>query len=161
MPVHLPPLRDRGDDVNVIAQQMLVSYAKEEGKMFADLSEGVRDLFRALPWPGNVRQLLNVLRNVVVLHDAPSVTLDMLPSGLAQERDRAPPQIIAEPVETEPVDALTGLVGLSLADLERRFIEATLDTCGGSVPRAARILDISPSTLYRKREAWQKADAGR
>jgi len=48
------------------------------------------------------------------------------------------------------------MVGLSLADMERAFIEATIEACGGSIPKAARLLDVSPSTLYRKREAWEK-----
>ena len=54
-------------------------------------------------------------------------------------------------------DTLRGLVGASLADLEREFIEATIIECNGSIPRAARLLDVSPSTLYRKREAWERS----
>ena len=53
--------------------------------------------------------------------------------------------------------ALRDLVGSTLADVEREFIEMTIRECDGSIPRAARILDVSPSTLYRKREAWQRS----
>ena len=54
-------------------------------------------------------------------------------------------------------DALRTLVGTTLADIEREFIEATIIECKGSIPRAARLLDVSPSTLYRKREAWERS----
>jgi len=56
---------------------------------------------------------------------------------------------------------LDGLVGRTLAEIEQMVIEETIDRYGGSVPKAARVLDVSPSTLYRKREAWSKRqDAG-
>ncbi|MEL7001024.1 MAG: helix-turn-helix domain-containing protein, partial [Pseudomonadota bacterium] len=54
-------------------------------------------------------------------------------------------------------ESLKTLVGSTLADVEREFIEVTIRECDGSIPRAARILDVSPSTLYRKREAWERS----
>lgn len=154
VPVHLPPLRDRGDDVNLIALDALVRFAREEGKQFRSLSFEVQELFRSLEWRGNVRQLLNVLRNVVVLHDGPAVQLQMLPVDLVR---RAKPGIPVADAQFIGGDAaLNALVGRNLADLERSFIEATIAACQGSIPRAARMLEISPSTLYRKREAWQR-----
>ncbi len=153
VPIHLPPLRVRGEDVNQIAARALVDFAVEEGRRFQRLSEPVRALFRRLPWPGNVRQLLNVIRNVVVLHDGEEVTPDMLPSDLigAEVEGAAVPGV--------PVTGVRALVGARLADVERELIEATIVACGGSVPRAARILDVSPSTLYRKREGWHRDQA--
>lgn len=155
VPMHLPPLRERGDDVNLIAQDALERFSREEGKQFRTLSTEVQELFRALEWRGNVRQLLNVLRNVVVLHNGATVTADMLPVDLAR---RVSPRVSATPPGIVDDDTALGvLVGRNLADLERGFIEATIASCDGSIPRAARILEISPSTLYRKREAWERA----
>ncbi|WP_316014818.1 sigma-54 dependent transcriptional regulator [Roseobacter sp. HKCCA0434] len=154
VPMHLPPLRERGNDVNMIAEAMLRRFAAEEGKRFARIAPEVQDLFRTLEWRGNVRQLLNVLRNVVVLHDGDAVTAEMLPADLT--RRTVGPEA-REARSLDPETALRGLVGRNLADLERAFIEATISECGGSIPRAARMLEISPSTLYRKREAWQRA----
>ena len=54
-------------------------------------------------------------------------------------------------------EAMRALVGTTLAEMEREFIEITIAECGGSIPRAARLLDVSPSTLYRKREAWARS----
>jgi len=113
----------------------------------------VRRLFLQLSWPGNVRQLLNVIRNVVVLNPGGWVTRDMLPPGLADVRAGV---AAALPATGSPEAAGTeSLVGLTLAEAERRLIEMTLARHAGSVPKAARVLDVSPSTLYRKIESWK------
>jgi two-component system repressor protein LuxO len=153
VPIHLPPLRDRGDDVIEIAEAMLKDYAREEGKAFSDLDEEVKALFRRLPWPGNVRQLLNVLRNVVVLNDGARVTTTMLPLEILHLGED--PEAVSALAEAPmPIAGLDQLIGRPLAEIERIVIEETIAQAGGSVSRAARILDVSPSTLYRKRESW-------
>lgn len=152
VPIHMPPLRDRGQDIIEIAEAALSRFAQEEGRTFHGLDPAVRNLMLSLPWPGNVRQLLNVMRNVVVLNQGGWVTPEMLPPGLADEGRPAEPQ----PLPLAAPDAFTAdsLLGLPLAEAERRLIEATLALHGGSIPKAARVLDVSPSTLYRKIEAW-------
>lgn len=166
IPIQMPPLRERGDDVVRIAEALLAGFAKEEGKRFESLDADVSTLFRHYEWPGNVRQLQNVLRNVVVLHDGDTVTLDMLPAPLSDfdgeddgsmpytgpERrsttlapDPAPP---ASDIEPEP-DAIP-----TLAEVERDAIERAVAICGGNIPRAAAALGVAPSTLYRKRQSW-------
>lgn len=154
VPIHMPPLRDRSEDVIEIAEAALRRFAAEEGRVFHGLDPAVRALLPRLPWPGNVRQLLNVIRNVVVLNEGGWVTPEMLPPGLEAERG-APGAFAALPAPAAEGPALASLVGLTLAEAERRLIEATLARHGGSVPRAARILDVSPSTLYRKIEGWR------
>jgi DNA-binding NtrC family response regulator len=152
VPVHMPPLRERGEDVLEIAEAALDRFAREEGKTFDGLDGPVRALFRALPWPGNVRQVLNVIRNVVVLNDGGLVTLDMLPDTLERQISPDAPT----PKAQDQALTLEGLLGKPLAQVERQVIEATLARHGGSVPRAARVLDVSPSTLYRKIDSWSK-----
>jgi two-component system, repressor protein LuxO len=147
VPIHMPPLRDRGEDVIEIAEAALHRFAAEEGRQFSGIDPAVKSLFRRYSWPGNIRQLLNVLRNIVVLNQGGVVTLDMLPDGLAEAQT-------ALPVAELPDDPLDGLVGKSLAAIERAVIEATLARHDGSVSRAARVLEIAPSTLYRKIESW-------
>jgi two-component system repressor protein LuxO len=119
----------------------------------------VEQIFLSRPWPGNVRQLLNVIRNIVVLHDGPMVRPEMLPAEIAggvaapfARAQSAGPAWTAIPRTTR--EQLAALVGTSLAEIEREFIEATIDQCDGSIPRAARMLEVSPSTLYRKLETW-------
>lgn len=154
VPIHLPPLRERGEDVIEISERLLAGMAREEGRSFAALDHEVRGIFRALPWPGNVRQLINVLRNVVVLNEGGEVTAEMLPPDL-RSTPPAPPPPAAAATDADP---MAGLAGRTLAQIERMVIEATIARNEGSVPRAAQELDVSPSTLYRKREAWEKAD---
>ena len=156
VPIHMPPLRDRDQDVIEIAEAALLRYSEEEGRQFRGLSEGVKEIFRALPWPGNIRQLLNVMRNVVVLFDAEWVEPFMLPEDLGlslqPQTASAVPTITAP--EAGPTLSAAGLLGKTLAQIERTVIETTLEYVDGSVPKAARMLDISPSTLYRKLESW-------
>ena len=113
------------------------------------------------PWPGNVRQLLNVIRNIVVLHDGPLVLSGMLPTeitltpGVGYAADRV---ATLNAGWTTPLastkDRVAALIGTPLADVERELIEATIEYCDGSIPRAARMLELSPSTIYRKLESW-------
>jgi two-component system, repressor protein LuxO len=152
VPIHMPPLRDRGLDIIEIAEAALARFAQEEGREFHGLDPSVRNLMLQHPWPGNVRQLLNVMRNVVVLNQGGWVTPEMLPPGLTDEERPAENPGIS--VVTPEVLTPESLLGLPLAEAERRLIEATLALHGGSIPKAARVLDVSPSTLYRKIEAW-------
>ena len=152
VPIHMPPLRDRGTDIIEIAEAALSRFAQEEGRDFHGLDPMTRALMQSLPWPGNVRQLLNVMRNVVVLNQGGWVTPEMLPPGLADEGRPAEPQLL--PLAAPEAFTADSLLGLPLAEAERRLIEATLALHGGSIPKAARVLDVSPSTLYRKIEAW-------
>ncbi len=154
VPIHMPPLRERGEDVNIIAAAALARFAREEGRDFTALDEDVQSLFRSLDWPGNVRQLLNVVRNVVVLNNGRTVTRSMLPSDIRADSalETTAPQAL------EPRQAtLDGLMGRSLAEVEKIVIEATIAMHGGSIPKAARVLDVSPSTLYRKIESWKSS----
>ena len=157
VPIHMPPLRDRGDDVIEIAAAALARFAREEGRRFDRLDDDVKALFRRMPWPGNVRQVLNVIRNVVVLNDGDIVTPDMLSGELVQDIETTPhPRNAPRPLPDAPT--LDALVGKTLADIEKIVINATLARHAGSVPKAARMLDVSPSTLYRKLESWQQGD---
>jgi DNA-binding NtrC family response regulator len=160
VPVHLPPLRARGEDVLLIARRLLAEYAQEEGKRFRRFAPDVEDAFRRYAWPGNIRELQNVIRQVVVLKEGEAVTLEMLPPRILEEAaavvGRAPTRgAMAGPPQGYD-DAMRAIVGVPLERMERDFIEATIALCDGSIPRAARMLEVSPSTLYRKREVWAK-----
>ncbi len=170
VPIHMPPLRDRGGDAVAIAEAALARFSVEEGRAFRGLSPEVAALFQRLPWPGNVRQMLNVLRNAVVLHEGELLSAEMLPpelraelaAGMQADWDAAPGDGLeggtgARPSALPPDGGrIESFLGLTLAEAEQRLIEATIAREGGSVPRAARVLGVSPSTLYRKREAWLK-----
>ena len=150
VPVHMPPLRDRGEDVVEIAQNALSRFALEEGRQFDGFSPEVLDLFRRLRWPGNVRQVLNVIRNIVVLNQGGTVTQAMLPDSVHRDVPVLAPGAVDDTAGT----GLDCLIGRSMSQIERLVIEQTIARNGGSVPRAARMLELSPSTIYRKLEGW-------
>jgi len=174
--ITLPPLRDRGRDVIEIAGAALAQFGSGTGKAFDGLSPLVEALFLNLPWPANVRELLNQIRQIVLVAPAEQsgglVTLDMLPGrmvpppmlGLEFASPASPPSASSPgptatrlPLRAEagPQDAaIQALRGLTLAEIERAVIEAAIAAEDGSLPRAAKALGLAPSTLYRKRQGW-------
>jgi two-component system repressor protein LuxO len=147
VPVALPPLRERGQDVMLLAEAFLARSAAEEGKRFTRFAPDAAALLRAHRWPGNVRELENAIRTAVVLHDGETVTAAMLP--VTVHGGATPPAALAAPRPADPARRIR-----PLAEVEREAIEDAIRLCGGNVPKAAAFLGVSPSTLYRKREAW-------
>lgn len=150
IPLHLPPLRERGDDVIEIAYSLLGYMSKEEGKGFVRLAPEVVERFKQYEWPGNVRQLQNVLRNVVVLNEGREITLNMLPPPLNQPSESiiSVPKASAAPVSVHEI--------FPLWMTEKQAIEKAIEACDGNIPRAAGYLDVSPSTIYRKLQTWNE-----
>lgn len=166
VPLELPPLRERDDDVLLIAREFLSRFSKEDGKAFSGFAPEVEAIFRAYAWPGNVRQLQNVIRNIVVLSAGPVVELSSLPRelqmGNSAPRASLPGAIPAAPAvpppAVQPAMAYPANLKTTIEPLEtaiRRIIEDAVALCGGSIPRAAAALDVAPSTLYRRIQAWQ------
>ncbi len=153
IPIHLPALRDRVDDILLLANNFLRKFAAEEHKAFREFAPEVEAVFLEYDWPGNIRQLQNVLRNVVVLYDAEQVTLAMLPPPLNRFTGRA-----ASPVAVAPAARVIGIGAQEIRPLhviEKEAIERAIAFCEGNIPRAAVLLEVSPSTIYRKRQSWQ------
>jgi len=90
LPVSLPPLRERGEDILLLARHFLSRFAEEEGRRPMRIGADAERLMLSHSWPGNVRQLQNVLRQIVVFHDAPELTADMLAPLLPPEYDTPP-----------------------------------------------------------------------
>ncbi len=158
IPLMLPPLRERDADVIEIARHLLQQLSKEEGRKFKRFSKEAEARLLAFHWPGNVRQLQNVLRNVVVLNDAEVVEVDMLPSSMM--KGEAPQYPVAVPpiqmVDPQELPMAEDNIR-PLWQMEKDVIEAAIDACDGNVPRAAACLGISASTIYRKKMAWDAA----
>lgn len=157
IPLTVPPLRARGDDVNIIAKTLLTQIADEEGKTFTGLAPDTAAAFRAAPWRGNIRELVNVLRLAVVLNDGPVVTPEMLPPEI--RRPATGNGMDAADAARGQVNLADMLVGMTMSEIEELAITAAINRHNGSIPRAARELDIAPSTIYRKRENWKTGAA--
>lgn len=171
LPIQLPPLRERDADVLEIAHQFLESFSGEEGKAFEAFSVEAEDKLLAHQWPGNVRELQNVVRNAVVLHDGAVLGADMLNLGgpkrsapLKCDRSLTPEGVSSSAGSASTATNGAGnkivrvVLGRPYAELERDVVMATFDYCGGSVPKASKVLKMSPSTLYRKREDWTREE---
>lgn len=147
LPIHLPPLRQRPSDVMVLARHFLARYAAEENKRFGDYSSEVASLLSAAEWKGNVRQLQNLVRRLVVMFDGGDITAAMLNAADIETRG----------LETTPETASRGerrAAILPMWQQEQRIIEDAIASFGGNVSLAAAALEISPSTIYRKRQGW-------
>ncbi len=154
IPIPLPPLREREQDVLLIARHFLTLYGQEENKAFKTFAPEVEHILLEYNWPGNVRQLLNVIRNIVVLHQGETVTQLMLPPPLNQivvsDSVRVVPTPTAQITPTERVESIA-----PLWKIEKQAIENAIEFCEGNIPKAANLLEVSPSTIYRKLQVWQ------
>lgn len=147
LPVHLPPLRQRPSDILVLARHFLHRYAREEHKSFAGFSHDASQQLTAADWPGNVRQLQNMIRRLVVMFDGGEISASMLAAADIEARGAAP-------VSVEAPRAEGRRAVLPMWQQEQRIIEDAVAAFGGNISLAAAALEISPSTIYRKRQSW-------
>jgi two-component system response regulator HydG len=144
--VRLPPLRERREDLPLLAAHFIKEFNQQHGKRVQGISEPLRRAMAAYDWPGNVRELRNLIESMVVQdHDG---TLDL---NDIQEGDSLRATLSADNHAAGP----SGLVGRSLNEVERFYIEQTLGLTGGNREEAARLLGIGERTLYRKIKKWE------
>jgi len=138
IPLNLPPLRERTDDIPLLVDHFLKLYCPEySGNLGNAIDDASMRTLQVYEWPGNVRELENVIERASIIREGEQITLRDLP------------ELVRSPVGDVTV---SGLVGgqVSLEDLERAHILQVLESVGGHKKRAAEILKINPSTLYRK-----------
>ncbi len=133
--IHLPPLRERLDDIPFLADHFLRKYAAENEKPVSRISAEVLDLLLRYQWPGNVRELENVIERAVTLSPHSLILPEDLPRRLRVE----PSEISATSLPSQ----------VSLTELEKIYIKKVLEETGGNKKRAADILGIDRRTLYR------------
>jgi DNA-binding NtrC family response regulator len=139
IPIHLPPLRDRREDIPLLAETLVARFAQENGRDVTGIEPAALERLCRHPWPGNIRELANVLERAVILTPGPAITEAELPPEVGET---APPRTDGFPPG--------GMGGMTLEELERGYILRVLDECGGNRSDAARRLGIDRKTLYRK-----------
>jgi two-component system response regulator PilR (NtrC family) len=137
--VQLPALRERKEDVPVLAQHFLHKYGQENDKAGMELTPDALDLLMEYDWPGNVRELENVIERAVVLSTGPTIGEDLVPEHV---RNRS---VFKMPMFSLPAEGL--FFNEVTADFEKRLIESTLDVAGGVQKKAAELLHLKPTTL--------------
>ena len=135
--VHLPPLRHRAEDIPLLAESFLARSGQLRNEAPKVLGEETLDALMAYGWPGNVRELENALERAVILTQGETIRADALPERVTARR--------AEPLVSERTP-----VTPTLEAIERAYIQWVLQNEGGNKSRAADMLGIDPSTLYRK-----------
>lgn len=160
IPINIPSLREREDDPLQIAKYFLSSLSSEEGKNFVAFDSEVEDMILSYDWPGNVRQLHNVVHNTVLLNNAQIVEKSMLPLPLAdmtlQGSGGLKPSVKKPQAEASlNSDTDTGYTLEPLWKTEQNAIKRAIEHFDGNIPVAAAHLGVSASTIYRKIKSWE------
>lgn len=140
--LEVPPLRDRVEDIPLLATAFLERYSKKNNKRIKGFTPKAMDCLLKYSWPGNVRELENVIERAVVLLLGEYVSERELPAALVENC-----------IKSDDAAALSSgddFAGMSLDEVEKRAILATLETCGGNKSEAARRLGVTRKTLHSK-----------
>ena len=151
VPVEIPPLRERIDDIPVLAEHFVQRFCRELGRPVARLHEAALATMQAYHWPGNVREVKNVIERVLLLE----ADDEILPEHLPPEMSRVPAGSAAAPRSSEPFPA--GQVR-PFTEIEKMAIEHALAVCDGNKTRAATQLGISRQTLRTKLKEYALGD---
>ncbi len=143
--INVPPLRDRREDVRMLAEHFLRIYAAKNNRRLEGFTDDALRRLEGYSWPGNVRELENVVERAVVLERGTLIGVDDLPEEVAG----------ATPL---PEGVLTVRIGTPLAELEKRLLEATLRATRNNKTLTARLLGIDVRTVSRKLERWDEME---
>lgn len=134
--IHVPPLRDRKEDIPLLTASFIKEFARENNKPVEGIDPQARAALHRYQWPGNVRELRNSIESAVVMAKNNYITLDDLPPTIGRGDDES--------------DTIRISVGSRLDDAEREVIRSTLASCNGNKTRTAEVLGIGRKTLHRK-----------
>ena len=138
MEIHIPPLCDRPEDIPLLVEHLIKKHNPELKKDFQMIDEDVLRVLMSLPWKGNVRELDNVIEHTMILAEGNRITLKDLPASIVAQSHQHP--------------AFTFNLRDALREFEKKHILRVLDQVGNDRKQAAKLLDISLSSLYRKIE---------
>jgi DNA-binding NtrC family response regulator len=137
--IHVPPLRERKDDLPLMITSFVHEFAEENGKKIEGMDPKARSALYAYDWPGNVRQLRNCIESAVVMTSGTVITLDDLPPSIRSGAE---------------VPSLLIPVGVTMAEAEKQVILQTLSANSGNKSKTAEILGIGRKTLHRKLDEY-------
>jgi DNA-binding NtrC family response regulator len=152
-PVRLPALRERAEDIHPLVIHFLEHYKQKTGRYISGISKDALTALTNYDWPGNVRELENAIERAVIIASGRQIELDDLPEAISRPLTEARHATRTERTRASAEGRHITLeldVPSTLAEIERRAIEATLDYTGGDKTRTARTLRIGRKTLYRK-----------
>jgi two-component system, NtrC family, response regulator AtoC len=149
--IHLPSLRQRTEDISALAHHFLRRYSQEHGKPVVGISDDAMARLRAYSWPGNIRELENVIERAVALSNQAMLTPQDLP---AEVRERPTPEVSRD----MRVEEWAGFADMpTLEEVKKRYVLHVLNSTQGNISRAAETLDIDRRSLYRMLERYNVA----
>src|SRR5439155_16516090 len=137
IPLTLPPLRERREDIPLLAEHFLAKYSEQMGKQLAGVSHDAMELLVAHEWPGNIRELENVIERAVALESTPTILVDSLPPSIRGDVPRVP----VGTVEALPESGFD--LEAHVKEIERSYIAEALKRAGGVQVKAAELLGMS------------------
>jgi two-component system, NtrC family, response regulator AtoC len=156
--IHLPPLRERPEDIPLLVDHFLARYNERLGKRVSRISADTLETLRRYNWPGNIRELENVVERCVLFCDGEELTrTDLSPDLIEESDDRSTGEILVAP-NLRPEDGLKDQVRAATATLERQLILKALEQTDRNVTRAARLLKISRKSLQNKMKEFNLRD---
>jgi two-component system, NtrC family, response regulator AtoC len=144
-PIHIPPLRERAEDILPLAEYFLGKFNRKLGRQIEGLDPEVRKCLIAYPWPGNIRELEHLIERMVLMAEEPLLTMELVPPDVAQAA-REPRPAAPGPTETPGRDVLKS----HMEETEKQIIARCLEECEGNVTRAAGRLGLSRKGLQLK-----------
>jgi two-component system response regulator AtoC len=153
VPLFIPPLRERREDILPLALDIIQFFNKELKKSFVGLTPAAAELLREYPWPGNIRELRNVIERTMILSPESEITEEDLPEEVRDYHEQ--PDVLEERLSSLDVSP-TGDQFVSLKELEERYIQEVLTATGLNKTHAARILGIHPTSLLRRLKKTQE-----
>ncbi|HEY3582683.1 MAG TPA: sigma-54 dependent transcriptional regulator [Pyrinomonadaceae bacterium] len=155
--IDIPPLRDRGDDVLLLAQHYIdtIGGRLKRNRRITGVSPEARDVFRKYNWPGNVRELRNVIERALILEENDQITTEYLPGGLLM----SPRQTALMTNDDLPAQFVRPAEGISLDEAELSFVRQAIERSGGNQTRAAELLGISRDQLRYRLKKLEDAQA--
>jgi two-component system response regulator HydG len=151
--IAIPTLRERAEDIPLLIEHFVKQFARRHGKTIKGMSLAARVRLGSYEWPGNVRQLRNVIESMVVVDCDETLDVDDLPLELEPVAAAADGPSAAQGLDMQA--GLAALVGRPLDEVERLFITETLRLTGGNREQAAKLLGIGERTLYRKIKEYE------
>lgn len=152
IPIDLPPLRDRDNDVLLIAQFFLEKFNKSFSKSIKGFDSEVKEKMMEYNWPGNIRELKNVIERIVILMDDDWIKLHNLPIEIQEYKSKK--EVTNIPVDTQNINFEELSLEKKLDSIEKQYIIKALEETGGNQTKASKKLGISRFTLKRKMEKF-------
>ena len=151
--IHLPPLRERAEDIDLFVAQFVANFARDAGKDIRGVSPTAMEALRSHRWPGNIRELRNVIERAVILCDGSEIKPNHLPAEIVADQ-QAPVLVVGRAIPSLPPEGID--LKRTVGELEHRLVEQAMERAGGNQTLAAQLLGLSRDELRYRLNKYKK-----